>query len=53
MSFSSKFQFHKGSIKTVVGSVFIVNPSTFQFHKGSIKTNAQAGLTQANTISIP
>ena len=32
------FQFHKGSIKTLVAVCFSLPLSVFQFHKGSIKT---------------
>ena len=34
-----RFQFHKGTIKTIIGSSYIYEAPTFQFHKGTIKTN--------------
>ena len=32
------FQFHKGTIKTLLDSLCPINIETFQFHKGTIKT---------------
>ena len=33
------FQFHKGSIKTLIPSRWSISINSFQFHKGSIKTH--------------
>ena len=33
------FQFHKGTIKTLLMIVLVIGVILFQFHKGTIKTN--------------
>ena len=48
-----RFQFHKGTIKTVVSSQPLVTDTKFQFHKGTIKTgDSQIILNHANAFQF-
>ena len=47
------FQFHKGTIKTLVRITEIVCEYLFQFHKGTIKTVFDFVCTYVDNISIP
>ena len=48
------FQFHKGTIKTIVSTIRRNSIILFQFHKGTIKTLNKGTAFQAfSAISIP
>ncbi len=47
------FQFHKGTIKTLLLKTIEAKDKEFQFHKGTIKTNYQASYCLLYLISIP
>ena len=47
------FQFHKGSIRTVVTAKTWSRKSTFQFHKGSIRTKKSDEIGLDKIVSIP
>ena len=50
----SKFQFHKGTIRTKVSWSFWSRTSLFQFHKGTIRTRLfYFCITSSSVISIP
>ena len=48
-----KFQFHKGTIRTLVLSLNVLSVKTFQFHKGTIRTGGRWVKRHACFISIP
>ena len=47
------FQFHKGTIKTILCHLDFVNIPLFQFHKGTIKTYSAGVPSASESISIP
>ena len=48
------FQFHKGTIRTLIRRVVVTDDSIFQFHKGTIRTIKRASNVLRNIIiSIP
>ena len=49
----SKFQFHKGTIKTPTRDRSRLPTTVFQFHKGTIKTSLFEDAFRLNSISIP
>ena len=49
----TKFQFHKGTIKTGQPTRFKEQLMEFQFHKGTIKTNRLVCCSTYKEISIP
>ena len=49
----STFQFHKGTIRTVVSLSQNEDVYTFQFHKGTIRTFNERMVDKMNDISIP
>ncbi len=51
--FESKFQFHKGTIKTKYRQPLGKLYSLFQFHKGTIKTGVLGWLNTYEFVSIP
>ena len=54
MTILSRFQFHKGTIRTSVDVETTQLDSLFQFHKGTIRTTmAQGALATPSHISIP
>ena len=48
-----QFQFHKGTIRTIIDSVYEKAIVKFQFHKGTIKTYKNKITSLSLTISIP
>ena len=48
-----KFQFHKGTIKTIYQFIYASVLMLFQFHKGTIKTTVDQLNKNSNRISIP
>ena len=48
MSDHIRFQFHKGTIKTLIYALTLVGGYLFQFHKGTIKTRTVAVSRTAN-----
>ena len=52
-SASKLFQFHKGTIKTVMGTLNVQTHGIFQFHKGTIKTSKTTSVASLAIISIP
>ena len=47
------FQFHYGTIKSVIMCIYHALPLLFQFHYGTIKRNPAYRNRIANSISIP
>ena len=47
------FQFHKGTIKTIMPIPFALAAALFQFHKGTIKTKDNVKKNYKIPISIP
>ena len=47
------FQFHKGTIKTLISWVSALSKLEFQFHKGTIKTDHEDLDKFNEKISIP
>ena len=51
---SGRFQFHKGTIRTMPGEMLALQLKEFQFHKGTIRTLSGATITWiAPFVSIP
>ena len=47
------FQFHKGTIRTIIGFSYVYEAPTFQFHKGTIRTEKKKHhLSYLNTFQF-